>query len=355
MADEAPPIDPVPADAPAAGPPTASEPVVAGKRPPHWHRVVFIVGTIVAAVVAYQLFTTYIAYTDDAYVRSDLISIAPEVTGRIIAVHVVDNQDVKAGDKLVSIDPEPFILDVNQRQAELDQAGALATGAEDELKSAQASLDQSTSTRTYALETQRRLVDLVRTNNAPRAELDKANDELRRADAEILISRSLIAKAQATIIAQQAARKSAAAELATAQWRLSRTEIVAPAAGSIVNLNLRVGDTATAQVPLIGIVDASSWRIIANYKQDYLRFFEIGGTAWVWLDSKPWHFHRARIGGIARGISREQGQEKLMPYVAPTTDWIRLQRRVPVTLFLDNPPSDLKLYMGTDARAVIFP
>ena len=200
-----------------------------------------------------------------------------------------------------------------------------------------------------------RLVDLVRTNNAPRAELDKANDELRRAEAEIIISRSVIAKAQSTVIAQRAARDRAAAELATAEWRLSRTDIVSPAAGSIVNLTVRVGDTATAEVPSIGIVDAASWRIIANYKQDYIRSFEVGGTAWVWLDSQPWHFHRARIGGIARGISREPGQEKLLPYVAPTTDWIRLQRRIPVTLFLVDPPPGDRLYMGADARTVIFP
>jgi len=325
------------------------------KPPPHWHRVAFIVGAIVVLFGAWQLLTSVVAYTDDAYVRSDLVAIAPEVTGRIIAVHVVDNQEVKVGDKLLSIDPEPFTLAVNQARADLAEAKALVVVAQEELATAQAALDQSTSARTYAVQTQRRIDDLVRTNNAPRAELDKVNDELRRADAEMIISRSVIAKGQSTVIAQRAAHDRAAAELATAEWRLSRTEIVSPAAGSIVNLTVRVGDTATAQIPSIGIVDAASWRIVANYKQDYIRAFEVGGTAWVWLDSQPWHFHRARIGGIARGISREPGQEKLMPYVAPTTDWIRLQRRIPVTLFLVDPPPGNRLYMGADARTVIFP
>lgn len=339
----------------AADEPRPEPPPSTSKPAPHWHRIAFIVGVIVALAAAYQIFTSFVAYTDDAYVRSDLISIAPEVTGRIIAVHVVDNQDVKPGDKLASIDPEPFILDVNQRKADVAQAEAFVQTAEDELRTAKAMLDQSASARTYAEQTQRRLDDLVRTNNAPRAELDKANDELRRADAEMVISRSVIEKSQSNIIAQRAAVNRAAAALATAQWRLSRTEIVAPSAGSIVHLTLRVGDTATAEVPLIGIVDASSWRIIANYKQDYIRSLEIGGTAWVWLDTQPWRFHRARIGGIARGISREQGEVKLLPYVAPTTDWIRLQRRFPVTLFLVDPPPGGRLYMGADARTVIFP
>ena len=79
--------------------------------------------------------------------------------------------------------------------------------------------------------------------------------------------------------------------------------------GAITNLTVRPGDTANANVPIIGIVDAHAWRIMANYKQDYIRSFTVGGEAWVWLDSQPFHFHRARIQGIARGFSREVGVE----------------------------------------------
>jgi multidrug efflux system membrane fusion protein len=145
------------------------------------------------------------------------------------------------------------------------------------------------------------------------------------------------------------------AELATAEWQLGRTELSAPADGTINNLTVRVGDTARQDEPLIGIVDANAFRIVADYKQSYIRAFQVGGTAWVWLDSHPWHFYRARIEGTARGISRTRESAGLLPYVAPTTDWIRLQRRFPVTLTLvDRPPDDL-LFMGADARVVIFP
>jgi multidrug efflux system membrane fusion protein len=71
----------------------------------------------------------------------------------------------------------------------------------------------------------------------------------------------------------------------------------------------------------------------------------------VWLDSSPWQFHRARITGISRSTEAPM----LQPYVVPTTDWIRLQRRIPVTIVLDEAPPDGKFYMGTDARTVIFP
>ena len=169
------------------------------------------------------------------------------------------------------------------------------------------------------------------------------------------ISQLAIAKAETSISAHQAALALAKAEKAYAEWKLSRTDVNSPTDGTINNLTVRVGDTATVNIPNIGIVDANAWRIIANYKQYYVRDFEVGGTAWVWLDSSPWTFHRARITGIARGISRNQQAPMLLPYVAPTTDWIRLQRRFPVTIVLDEPPPGGKLYMGADARTVIFP
>ena len=318
-------------------------------------RLLTVCGTILGLFVAYQILVYFVAYTDDAYVRSDLVAVAPEVTGRIIAVHIVDNQVVKKGDKLVSIDPVPFQLIVNQCQAQIDKAKALLKVAQEELGTAQAALTASTSAHTYAVEEQRRLSDLAAKQYAPVAELDRANNELRRSAAEMTISHVAITKALTSITAHQAALNLATAEMATAQWNLDRTDVVSPTSGPITNLTVQPGDTATINIPMIGIVDAGAWRIMANYKQDYIRSFTVGGTAWVWLDSQPFVFHRARIAGIARGFSRDPGPEKLLPYVAPTTDWIRLQRRIPVTITLVDPPPGLKLYMGADARTVIFP
>ncbi|MGZ5911035.1 MAG: HlyD family secretion protein [Reyranella sp.] len=349
-------VDPVrpPPDAPppVKPPPAAALGPVAKSR---LRRLITVGGTLLLLLILWETFTFFVAYTDDAYVRSDLVAVAPEITGPIITVHVVDNQTVKKGDKLVSIDPVPFQLDVNTRQAQIDEAASLLKVAQEQLSTAQDALVAATSSHTYAVEQQARFAVLAAENNAPRAELDRSNDQLRRATAEMTISQVAIAKAQTSINAHQAALDVAKAEMATAQWRLSRTEIVSPVNGTITNLTLRPGDTATVNIPMIGIVDSDAWRIMANYKQYYVRSFEVGGEAWVWLDSAPWHFYRAKITGIARGFSRDPQMPMLLPYVAPTTDWIRLQRRIPVTIVLVDPPPDAKLYMGADARTVIFP
>jgi membrane fusion protein, multidrug efflux system len=355
---------PEPKEAPASppAPEAAAAPTAAPAPPPmaplersRLRRVITVGGTLLFLFIAWEVITYFVAYTDDAYVRSDLVAVAPEITGPIIAVHVVDNQTVKKGDPLVTIDPVPFQLDVNQRQAQIDESAALLKVSQEELSTAKAALDSSTAEHTYAAQEQARFADLAKSSYAPRSELDKWNDQLRRSEAAMTISQVAIAKAQTNIAAQQAALDLAKAEMATAQWRLSKTQIVAPADGAITNLTVRVGDTGTVNIPLIGIVDANAWRIMANYKQYYVRSFKIGGEAWVWLDSAPWRLHRAKITGIARGFSRDPQAPMLLPYVAPTTDWIRLQRRIPVTIVLEEAPPDGLLYMGADARTIIFP
>lgn len=316
-------------------------------------RVLLVLSGLVGAFLLYQGVTTIVAYTDDAYVRSDLVAVAPQLTGRIVAVHVIDNQTVHRGDRLIDIDPVPFQFAVAERQADIDRAQAQLAVDRDDLTAAQDAESAATAAAAFARLTQQRIASLAGTSDASQAQLDAANDALTRAEATAHERTADATRIRAQLAVHQAMLQAAEAAMATAQWRLERTQLVAPVAGTINNLTLQPGDQARVDEPLIGIVDANAWRIIANYKQSYIRGFEIGRTAWVWLDSEPWHLHRARIDGIARGISRDADAAKLLPYVAPTTDWIRLQRRFPVTITLVDPPPDLNLYMGADARTVI--
>lgn len=318
-------------------------------------RAALVVGGLALAFVLWEVLGGFVAYTDDAFVRSDLIAVAPEVTGRVIAVAVHDNQTVRQGDDLATIDPVPFELALAEREAEVREARAQVDNDPGLISAGQDRFTAASSAATFARDSQRRLAELGRTGDVSREALDRADDALRRAEADLAVSAVAIATAQAAAEMHQAALARAEAARDTARWQLGRTHLTAPADGTVNNLTLRAGDTATANVPLIGIVDAHAWRIIANYKQDRLRGFRPGMTAWVWLDSQPWRLHRARIDSIARGISRNEAADKLLPYVAPTTDWIRLQRRFPVTITLVDPPPGLVLFMGADARTLVFP
>ncbi|MBV8614380.1 MAG: HlyD family secretion protein [Acetobacteraceae bacterium] len=320
-----------------------------------WRRPILALVGLGAVLLIYWEVTSFVAYTSDAYVTSDLIGVAPEVSGKIVAVLVRDDQTVHRGDPLLTINRVPFELEAASRRASLAQARAREAADGDSVAAAQGTLAAAEAQLGFAQDSQRRAAALGESGVESRQQLDRANELLRVAEADAAAARSALHRAEQLAAADRAGVAAASADLDTAEWRLSRTGLLAPADGAITHLTVRVGDTANANVPLIGIVDARAWRIVANFKQDYLRAFRAGETGWVWLGSEPWHWRRARIAGIARGISRDPNPPGLLPYVAPTTDWIRLQRRFPVTLTLTGEPPQDVLFMGADARVVIFP
>jgi membrane fusion protein, multidrug efflux system len=348
-------MDQAPDHAAVAVAPVVSAPATPPAPLATWLRLLIGILVLLALFAFWEVLTSFVAYTDDAYVRSDLVAIAPQVTGPIVAVAVTDNQTVHRGDLLARIDPTPFQLAVDAAEAVLSGAKAQALAGQDSVSSAHDQLNAAVAALTDAQATQSRALTLTHEGYSSAQALDTAVAAYGNAAANVAAAQAAIGHATTLLAAQQAAILQATAQLQTAQWQLGRTSIFAPADGTVNNLTLQVGDTATAGKPLIGIIAADAWRIIANYKQGYLRQLHPGGTAWVWLDTHPWRLYRARIRGIGRGISRQPEDTGLLPYVTPTTDWIRLQHRFPVTLDLVNPPADLTYYMGADASCVVFP
>jgi multidrug efflux system membrane fusion protein len=349
---EPPPLSPLPehdgtaADAAGADPPAAS---AARYR----RRVLLTLGAIVLALGLYWASGYVLAYTDDAYVTSDLVSVAPYISGRIVSVNIVDNQAVAKGAVLAEIDPTPFQLALDQKQAKRIEAEAQLAVDRELIASAQAQRNDVAAKERLASDNLRRATPVAAAGFVSRQALDTATAKVQEAKAALADAETAIAKAQQMLALHQATVATITAEIAVVQWQLDQTKLLAPADGTITNLTLRVGDQAVENTPLIGLVDAHAWRIFANYKESLIRHMTVGHTAWVWLDTYPWHVHRARIQGIARGISRVSTERKLLPYVEPTTDWIRLERRFPVTLVLQDLSSDAVLHMGADARTLI--
>ncbi len=294
-----------------------------------------------------------VTYTDDAYLTSDIVSVTPEVTGPVEAIGVSDNQWVKQGTLLFSIDAEPYRLAVDQARADERKAEAQLPVDQAEVEALAAQRDAEDSVVQLSSEDLRRSMVLDASGTLSPQALDHTKSTYDQSVAHLRSGEAALRKAVQAMQLHRAATASAHAARLLAEWRLSRTRVVAPVDGYVTHLTLQHGDMATTDKPVVGIVAAHSWRIVANYKEYYLGRLVPGHVAWVWLDSRPWHLYRARIQGIAHGISREQGNEALVPYVSPTVDWIRLQRRIPVRLTLLDAPGSEQLYMGADARVLV--
>ncbi|GAB0118271.1 biotin/lipoyl-binding protein [Acidisoma sp. 7E03] len=324
-------------------------------RSPYRRRTVTFLGILLLLLLLWEGSGLVFAYTDDAILTSDLVAIAPQVTGLVQTVAVSDNQTVKAGDPLFTIDPTPFRLALDQ--------------AQDALSAAQSriAVDQTTEASALALQrsAQARAVqaeaDFARARNlagtgfeAPQAEQDATTAAQQAADA-LSAAQDAVLRAERILRLDQIEIAAATSAEALAQWRLDQTRVAAPVAGRVAHVTLQPGDAASAGKPLLALVAADAWYVNANYKEGMLRHLKPGRIGWVWLDTHPFHLYRARIQGIAGGIDRAKSvRGGLLPYVDPTTDWIRLQARFPVRFQLLDLPPEAERFMGSDARTIVF-
>jgi multidrug efflux system membrane fusion protein len=293
-----------------------------------------------------------VAYTDDAYVESDVVQVTPQVACPIEAVHVRDNQWIRRGSILFTIDPRPFKLQLQQAIAEEGQARAqlpVDKAMIESLRAQKAAADEAARLANINLG---RVTPLTIEGFASKQTYDNTRTAQEQSVAQQRSAEATLEKAKQTLQLHQVAVATAHAARLYAEWRLSRTDVRAPVDGQITNLTLARGDYVSPGGPALAVVDASAWRVIANYKEYYLRHLPPGRQVWVWLDSNPWHLYRARVQGIAHAIRRDQGASTLVPYVSPTVDWIRLDRRIPVRLQLIDPPPPQNWFMGVDARVL---
>jgi multidrug efflux system membrane fusion protein len=310
----------------------------------------------IIAILAFLYFVPdlFVAFTEDAYVRSDFVEVAPEVAGVVDRVEVANDQKVTVGTPLATLDPKPFDLAVDLSQRRILQASSAVKVRQDEATVLTAELDAARAAFTLAQRDYERSATLVKDQTVSQQIMDRTTDERQKAvDAVAGVEAKLRvnAEAVATALADVDVAK---AQLAVDQYNLSRTRIVAPVSGYVTNLSLRPGAYAKAGEPIIGLIDDTQWRVVANFKEYVASRLRPGMRAWIWLDSHPWRFFSARVVSIGRGIARDQDRGRLLPYVAPTTDWIRLARRMQVTLALE-PVPEVSLFMGADARVLLFP
>jgi multidrug resistance efflux pump len=323
-----------------------------GHRSPRRRSILWLL--VIGLIVAVWWGSGYVfAYTDDAYLTSDLVSVAPEVTGPVQSVHVADNQWVTRGTPLFTIDPVPFRLELERTRAQEAEAQAQLPIDQAQLDYLRSEAEAATASVKLSSANLNRDLPLSRTGALSAQTLDTSRAAQAENEARAQAAQAAVSRATDTLQFHQVALASARAATGLAEWRLSRTQVVAPVDGHITHLVLQPGDMVAPDHPTVAIVDAHAWRVEANYKESYLRHLQPGDTAWVWLDAHPWRLYRARIQGIAHGISREQNGVALLPYVSPSVDWIRLQRRVPVRIVLQEAPGVDGLFMGTDARTLV--
>jgi membrane fusion protein, multidrug efflux system len=224
-------------------------------RPLYKRPVVLVIASIVVlfgAIVGFR----YLAYarshesTDDAFIDGHIIQISPKVSAYVAKVHVTDNQQVKAGDLIVELDPRDYELKLQQAKAALAAGLAKqneaqtnvslvrATGAAN-IEQAAATVRQARSavesSRAGAASYQSRAGQSASAVATAEANLQQARAQVLAAEAEAIRAQADVERYQALfgkdeISKQQVDQAVATARTANAQLDSARQKVVASAA-----------------------------------------------------------------------------------------------------------------------------
>ena len=300
-------------------------------------------------------FTHLMLYSNDAYVNTNFISISPQISGRLSAVYVKNNQQVKAGDPLFEIDPTPFQLILNQDQANLAQSMASRAATVVQLANLKQQWVVADRTVQLAQNTLSRYQALLKQQVVSKQNYDDQDTAYQNAKAQQLSLRTQVFAAMELLKVESARIQSDQSALDLAAYNLSLTKVSAPQDGYINNLYVYPGLEVSANQVLFGLVAHQDLQVIANYKEAALSEVRPGQHVWVLLSSHPWHIYHGTIVSFGRAVARDATPNNAaLPYISPTTDWIRYPYRFPITIDVKNVDSDTPIAMGADARTIIW-
>lgn len=267
---------------------------------------------LVAALLMYERYLTK-PWTRDAYVRANVVGVAPRVAGPIVQIPVKDNQAVKKGDLLFQIDPRTFQATLDQAKGQLAQAQAKLVDLEANAK---------------------RAVDLLAKNVISREQYD---DQVQAFEA-----------AKADVEAAQAA-------VENAQLNLDFTTVVSPVDGYLTNINTSPGTYVAAGQQLLALVDTSTFWVAAYFKETQINHVQPGDTVRITLMGHNGQPFEGEVVSTAWGIFVQDGStagNQMLPDVQQTVDWVRLPNRFPVRVQLSGQPP-VPLRIGQTASVAI--
>ncbi|MEG0066524.1 HlyD family secretion protein [Pseudomonas iridis] len=322
MTDAAPP--------PPAPTPAPTDPAKKGIR--------WVLLLIVLSLAWYLLADRYTPYTQQARVGAFVIPVAAEVAGRVIRVNVRNNQDVKAGDVLFELDPQPLQIAVDRAKADLEstrrQVGASTAG----IASAQASLRAAQANELKTRQDNQRLEGLYKqdpgTISVRLLEVSRANRE--QAVAQVAAARAEVQRAQEQEGGNtdtNAQLRSAASALAKAELDLANTRIGARSAGLITDLRTDVGQFAAVGSPVMTLIAIHDVWISADLTENNLGRVQPGTPVAIVLDALPGEVLDGRVRSVGYGVSVGQTPAPgTLPSIQNSRDWLRPAQRFPVII-----------------------
>ncbi len=296
--------------------------------------------------------------TNDAYITADYTLVAPKISGYIIQVNVADNQPVKAGDLLATLDDRDYqvALETAQANRQISEAKRASIEAQREqqqalIAQAKATVTASQATLSYAGQNAGRYRRLLQTGTATADEQEKASSTMRSAAAEVQQNQAAVLAEEKEIGILDASLRQANADIAATQaavdqatLNLSYTRIIAPVDGMVGQRTARQGAYVSAGTRLLAIVPLQQAYVVANFLETQLAHVHRGQTVTLNVDALP----GSRFYGHVDSVAPATGATfAAIAADNATGNYTKVTQRLPVKIVLDpNQPDQDRLRVG---------
>ncbi len=359
-----------------------------------------VAAVVVAIWGGYRLLTAGKQTTDDAQVQADVVGLAPRVSGLVAQVFIRENQQVRAGDRILQLDPAEYLARLHEAEANRDSAQAQADAADLQAQVAEAA---ARGTFTSAEAQVASSAALAHSSDADiaaaRAGVARAAADFRRATLEHDRARALLAqhaitqqqvdaieeaflaaragvsesraRERAARAAQHAARgrvgeaqghlgasrpvdeqirvaqanaklararaEAAAAQATLAALALDYTTVRAPQDGVVSNLTVHPGQLLQASQVFLQLVPSRMY-VVANFKETQTDHMLVGQRVVVDVDAYPGR----DIEGWVESLSGATGARfSLLPPENASGNFVKIVQRVPVRIAWRTTPRDM--------------
>jgi len=315
-----------------------------------------VVGAIVVGLYVLRLYYVY-PRTDDAYVRANVVGVAPHVSGPIVELPIHDNQHLAKGALLFVVDPRPYQAALERAEASLALTNLQIDALKDAIHSAEARQNQLAADAAYDKQYLNRIVPLLARHFVTANDVFNARSRVAAAQAAVENAQSEVRKAQNELGQYgdfNARRKAAAAALYNAKLNVQYCYVRAPFDAYVTNLNIAVGQYANEGRQVVSLVDNREWYVMANFRENFLDHIRPGMRVEVYLLSYPNRRFAGRVQEAGWALYQENGATVAgLPQVEPTLNWVRLSQRFPVRIVLENRDPQRPFRMGQTAVVTV--
>jgi membrane fusion protein (multidrug efflux system) len=314
------------------------------RKPARWPWVVAgLVLVVFVAVVLVRIFAPKPdVWTDDAYVTVHYVTVAPRVPGQVATVQVNDNQLVKTGQILVTLDPRDYQASLAMAEATLERDQALLVDASATVArqpalilEQEAAVDAARARLDFARINKKRYENLAATGAGTAQQHQEADSTLAQDEASLQGTTAALEAARrqmdilrAQVLSAQATVASDKARLEQAKLNLSYTRIVAPLDGMVGEKTVQVGNYVSSGAVMLTVVPLDQMYIQANYRELDLRHVRSGQHVTIHVDA-----YDIDLDGIVDSVPPASGAVfSPIPPNNATGNFTKIVQRLPVKI-----------------------